>query len=763
MMRLQHGNAVVNKEKSRKPYEQIEQELNDALELISAIRNGDVDTLLSSSPRRSILLLERIEFVEERNRLLREIQDSNDTLLREIKTRKSVEKHLRFAIEKAEEAGRLKDTFVSLVSHDLRSPLGTIIGLFKFLLANSAGRLQDEDLDIVSRAIVTGDKMMKMVEDLLDLSRFRAGHLKPKFAFIDVYLVAVKALHNLSSLAESKGVSLKNRVPAKTVIYSDETMIYEVLFNIINNAIKFSRKHDTVTIHLSESHERVTVAVSDTGVGISKQKLEQIFKYRHNVSSPGTGGEVGSGLGLVLCKEIIEALNGTIRLESSVNIGSTFYVHLPEIHPVVLVIDNDHSAVMLVEKLFRRLDVNLVECQNGKEALVMAKKNPPHLILLDLQMDEMDGFEFLTLKQNDEAIKDIPTIVTTMFGDMANKEKALRLGADDFITKTQLQDELIPRAAKHIGYWPHFVPDIVAVKSERKIEHKRILLLEDDDTLRESLVEFFEDNGYSVMQAAKEEDAIKIYTDNFREIDVMVVDMRLPAVDGVNLAKYNFEHGYLPFILFTSLSDSKLAMQMLNFGVRDYLAKPVDYNEFLGVVNNAIARSHIIHGVDSTVKYPGNVESITIPAKISEIEKATDWIRRKIVHIGSQRQRLQFLGNVTEFILNAYEHGSLKITEEDKVELLKNGTFNEELKARESVCNEQIHIVLSVVKSDIGICIIDEGSGFDYNKYLNMDDETIVSRLDLPSGRGVNIAKRHFDIIEYSKSGASVLLTKKFL
>ncbi|MBF0291437.1 MAG: response regulator [Nitrospinae bacterium] len=753
----------MNKEKRDKTYEQLEQELNDALELISAIRNGDVDALLSSSPRRSILLLERMEFVEERNRLLREIQENNETLLREIKNRKEAEKQLRFALAKAEEATKLKDTFVSLVSHDLRSPLAAIIGLFKHLLSNSGGRLGAEELDIVSRAVATGDKMMKMVQDLLDLSRFRAGQMRAKFAFIDVYLVAVNALHNLSSIAENKGIILKNRVPAKTMIYADETMIYEALFNLIGNAIKFSRRNDTVTIHLSNSHDPVTIAVSDTGMGISQQKLERLFKYEYNVSSPGTNGEVGSGLGLILCKEIIEALNGAIRVESSPDRGSTFYLHMPVIHPLVLVVDNDHGSVMLIEKLFRGLNVNLVECQNGKEAIIMARKNPPHLILLDLQMDDMDGFEFLTQRKKNEEIKNIPTIVVTMFGDMSNKEKALRLGADDFISKSTLHDELIPRVAKHIGYWPHFIPDLIAVKSERKTERKRILLLEDDESLRESLVEFFEDNGYSVVQAATEDDAIDIYKESFREIDIMMVDLRLPAVDGVKLAKYNFENGYLPFILFTSLADSKFALQMLNFGVKDYLVKPVDYNEFLNVVNNAIARSHIIHGVDTTVKYPGNVESITIPAKISEIERAADWIRRKIAPIGSKQQRLQFLGNVTEFILNAYEHGSLKITEEEKVRLLENGNFNEELKNRESICDTKIHIVLSVVKSDVAVCVIDEGNGFNYNKYINMDEDTIISRLDMPSGRGINIAKRYLDTIEYSKSGSSVLLTKKFL
>lgn len=753
----------MEQDKRKKPYEQIEQDLKEAHELISAIRNGDVDAILSTTPRKSLFLLERIEFVEERNRLMREIQDGNETLLREIQNRKRVEKELRVVLEKLEEALKLKDNFLSLVSHDIRSPLSTMNGLLKQLLKNDEGRLGDAELNIVSRTVEAGGNIMKMVEDLIELARFKAGRLRAKFAFIDVYLIAVKALHNLSSNAADKGVVLRNTIPAKTIAYADETMLYEVLYNLVGNAIKFSRQQDTVTIHLADSGEPITIAISDTGVGISRQKLEHLFSYEHNISTPGTGGEVGSGLGLFLCKEIIETHGGSIRVESSPDQGSTFYLHIPAMHPVVFVVDNDHNAVLLVEKLFRGLSVNLVECPNGAEALILAQKTTPHLILLDLMMDEMDGYEFLEQKKKDDSIKNIPTIVMTMFGDMNHKEKALRLGADDFISKATIQDELIPRVAKYIGYWPHFFPDSFSVTPARRPRLKRILLLEDDAATREGMVEFFSDNGYSVITAKTEEEAIDLYTENFREIDVMVVDLRLPSVDGVKLAKYNFENGYLPFVLFTSLADSKLALQLLNFGVKDFLVKPVDYNEFLDVVNIAVARSQIIHGVDVTAKYPGNVESITVPSKLAEIEKAVDWIRRKITHIGTKQQRLQFLGNVTEFILNAYEHGNLNISEQQKIEFLENGTFNNELDLREVSCTANIHIILSVLKNDVAVCIMDEGTGFDYHKYLKMNDETILSRVLLPSGRGIITANRYFDTIEFSKSGASVLLTKSLL
>lgn len=752
----------MEQDKRKKPYDQIEQDLKDAHELIAAIRNGDVDAILSATPRKSVYLLERIEFVEERNRLMREIQDGNETLLREIQNRKRVEKELRVTLDKLEESLKLKDTFLSLVSHDIRSPLSTMNGLLKQLLKNGEGRLGDDELSIVSRTVESGGNIMKMVEDLIELSRFKAGRLRAKFAFIDVYLITVKAFQNLSSNATDKGVVLRNTIPAKTIVYADETMLYEVLYNLVGNAIKFSRQQDTVTIHLAESGEPVTIAISDTGVGISRQKLEHLFSYEYNTSTTGTGGEVGSGLGLFLCKEIIETHGGSIRVESSPEQGSTFYLHIPATYPVVFVVDNDHNAVLLVEKLFRGLNVNLVECPNGKEALLMAQKTTPHLILLDLKMDEMDGYEFLKQKKKDDSIKNVPTIVITMLGDMNHKEKALRLGADDFISKSTIQDELIPRVAKHIGYWPHFFPDSLSAMPARRPQLKRILLLEDDAATREGMVEFFNDNGYSIVTATSEDEAIDIYTENFREIDAMVVDLRLPYVDGVKLAKYNFENGYLPFVLFTSLTDSKLALQMLNYGVKDFLVKPVDFNEFLDVVNVAVARSQIIHGVDVTVKYPGNVESITVPSKLAEIEKAVDWIRRKIAHIGTKQQRSQFLGNVTEFILNAYEHGSLKISEQQKIEFLENGTFNNELDLREVSCDASIHIILSVLKSDVAACIMDEGDGFDYNKYLKMSEEAILNRVLLPSGRGIITANRYFDTVEFSKSGASVLLTKSF-
>ena len=366
----------------------------------------------------------------------------------EIATYKSrLDRELRLAKEKAEEATALKDKFVSLVAHDLRGPLSTLLGFLKmFHLPFNP----DQQEKILSSALQTAERMATLIEELLSVSRLKTGTVRPRPFFVDAFLVAEHAIACQIHPARSKGVTLKNCVPINTRIYADPTLLGEVLTNLVNNAIKFSKAGDVVTLSLA-GKDPLSIAVSDTGTGIKPNLLPSLFNYEVKTSTRGTAGETGTGLGLPLSNDIMAAHGGCLRVESTPEKGSSFYADLPAVRPRILVVDDDPPSRKLAERILEPLDADVVNAKDGIEALEALKGSKAHLILSDIYMPNMDGFELLEYLRKDETLKGIPVIVLTVDADIAVREKALKLGAVDFITKPISSVEALPRIGKYIS------------------------------------------------------------------------------------------------------------------------------------------------------------------------------------------------------------------------------------------------------------------------------------------------------------------------
>ncbi|MDH4184514.1 MAG: response regulator, partial [Nitrospinota bacterium] len=353
--------------------------------------------------------------------------------------------------------------------------------------------------------------------------------------------------------------------------------------------------------------------------------------------------------------------------------------------------------------------------------------------------------------------------VLSVTGEMPSREKALRLGANDFVMKANQEDELLPRVSKFIGYRTFDTLRSRPRAGQWPNAQRRILFVEDDETLLEAMKEFFGDNGISVTEAVDEQTALSVYSSDLASLDAIVVDMRLPHVSGMPLARHNMESGLLPMVIFTSKSDAKLALEFLTYGVKDYLVKPVDFQSLLGVVNNAISRQTLSSGVLEAEELEGNVNSLSISSRNVEIQKALNWIRRKIRLAFNEHDARRFINYASEFIFNAHEHGNLKVTEKEKIELLNLGMFDTEVAKRESQLNAKINIAISVLHNEVALSVTDGGDGFPFLEYTKMTDEKILQRLDWPCGRGIMMSTKYFDSIEYSQNGASVLLIKKIL
>jgi len=254
-----------------------------------------------------------------------DLKEANEKLSLELRERKKIEKELRIARDKAEEATKLKDKFVALVSHDLKSPLAVVSGYFQLLSMNELDYKTIKEL--CADGIDACEDMDMLIMEFLSLTRIMDGKLKPDMAMTDICEIVHIAIEDQRGKAFHKGINLINEIPEKASLLVDEKLILEVMRNLVSNSVKFCSKGDKVRIYLPEG-EPSTVAVEDTGLGIEPERIEMLFTYEQKTSSLGTSGERGTGFGLPLVKDIVEAHGGTLHVESVPGKGCTFFVRL---------------------------------------------------------------------------------------------------------------------------------------------------------------------------------------------------------------------------------------------------------------------------------------------------------------------------------------------------------------------------------------------------------------------------------------------------
>lgn len=245
----------------------------------------------------------------------------------DITEHKQLEQFLSEARRQAEIATDTKNRFIALVAHDLKSPFVSILGMLKRILDKETF---DHEVHrrFLENIITNGRRILKMIDNLLDMDRLETGRIKPELTYFDVAEMVVDVFENFSHLADNKKLQLENRVPFGTEIYADKYLYFVVLNNLISNAVKFSFHHGKITVSFDKKNEHPRLFVKDDGQGIPQQMMKDIFRQDVKTTTLGTMGETGSGLGLIFCQQIMKAHGGTIEVESEEGKGTTFVVQL---------------------------------------------------------------------------------------------------------------------------------------------------------------------------------------------------------------------------------------------------------------------------------------------------------------------------------------------------------------------------------------------------------------------------------------------------
>ncbi len=370
-------------------------------------------------------------------------------VLADITDRKVAEEKLKAAKELAENATQMKDKFLSLVAHDLRSPLANVILLQKVTMSANKRPECDECRVMLGKSIGVCETMIGMADNILESAQLQGGVIRLNRKICGIKNLSDAVIGELAILAGEKGVVLKNEVPPHARLYVDRIMFQRIIQNLVSNAIKFS-KGGVVSVFMPAGQN--VVAVRDNGVGIDEHILHDLFRYEVKTSTVGTSGERGTGFGLPLSMEIAKAHGGTIRVVSKKGEGSVFYVDMPDLKPLVVVAEDDEVSAFPLRRFLEDMGAAVVVAKNGAEAMEIVQAKNPALVITDLMMPVMDGLTLLQNLKADAQYAAIPVIVITgtYANDIEMRKKAFEYRANDFITKPLSEADCIPRIGRFI-------------------------------------------------------------------------------------------------------------------------------------------------------------------------------------------------------------------------------------------------------------------------------------------------------------------------
>lgn len=330
----------------------------------------------------------------------------------------SLEKKAEIEIQKtAEDLKKLndaKDKFISIISHDLRTPFSSILG-FTDMLLNDEDLSPKERKQYVSYIKESSESMLALVNSILDWTRLQTGRIKFEPQKVAINNIIRKAINSSRGFAMKKQIDLVDKLTSEFFVFIDSGLILQVINNLISNAMKFTPAGGTITVNAlqSEKPRFIEVTVSDTGVGIAEENIPKIFSIESKFTTVGTDGEKGTGLGLSLVREIVEKHGGKIWVESKLNKGTDFKFLLPKASAKILMIDDSNTDRILYSKLLKSIipDYEIVTARNGLEGFDVVVESAPALVVTDHLMPEMNGYEFVKKLVESEIRGKPPVIV----------------------------------------------------------------------------------------------------------------------------------------------------------------------------------------------------------------------------------------------------------------------------------------------------------------------------------------------------------------
>jgi len=472
----------------------------------------------------------------------RALKDQNGTLrggvvvLHDITLKKRAERALVRAKDEAERASKFKDQFLSTMSHELRTPLNAVLGFSDLLADERYGPLNDRQQRYVNHIHTGGKHLLKLISDILDLSKIEAGRMELAREHVAVAPAFAEVISGLYPLAEKKSQVLVQQVEANLHVHADAMRFKQVLTNLVGNAIKFTPEGGRIEMVASRIDDQVRIEVRDNGPGIPADEQQRIFEAFFRLTQNGNTTE-GTGLGLAITARLVELHGSKLGIKSQPGEGACFYFCLPFIAttqdqpsqtsvpmlragkaPRILVIEDNAATGQLIQSQLASSGYETLRCDKPERATDVAAEHRPDAITLDLLMKPVHGLEVLLQLKNDSRTSKIPVIVVTIMDQPAIGSA---LGADEYLIKPVDKSTLLSAVERCLRSRGGAAPA------------RTILVVEDDVSTLEMIVELLSGYGYAVSTATDGDQARASVAESLPEL--VILDLVLPKMSGFEL------------------------------------------------------------------------------------------------------------------------------------------------------------------------------------------------------------------------------------